>query len=425
MRILIVSAYFPPQNSIASLRPYSWAKWWSQAGHRVTVVTTEKKRGSSDLNLNISGFEVISLPVPFSSRSTSYFQSNIMNKNNKKYNNLFLSVIRKWYSSFSQKTGCFYTCRFPDLHDLWTKNAIRKISARYFDLMITTGGPYSVHRVGLAIKQKNPLTKWIIDWRDLWTYNHLFKGMKIFLFYERYLENKFHRSADLITTVSEPLADTLSSITKTQVEVIFNGYDSDDYSEITKKDRKNNEVFTIIYTGTVYKEYQDPSSLFEAISNLKKNNIITTNNLKIMFAGTTDVREVAEYYQVPEFYSYLGFLSRENALQLQYDADVVLFLEYNNPSVPGILTGKLFEYIYISREIMAIGINETTSAGRLINDTRAGYCFGNDIMEIEKYLCSRVVDKIGNNLEKNKEYIQKFERKMQAKKILDIMKKYN
>lgn len=42
MRILIVSTFFPPENSIASFRPYSWAKWWSRAGHEVTVVSTKK-----------------------------------------------------------------------------------------------------------------------------------------------------------------------------------------------------------------------------------------------------------------------------------------------------------------------------------------------------------------------------------------------
>lgn len=38
MKILIVSYYFPPQNSIASLRPYSWAKWWRRAGHDVEKI---------------------------------------------------------------------------------------------------------------------------------------------------------------------------------------------------------------------------------------------------------------------------------------------------------------------------------------------------------------------------------------------------
>ena len=62
MKILIVSYYFPPQNSIASLRPYSWAKWWSRAGHDVTVLTIEKKILKNNLNLDCSMFKLIEVP---------------------------------------------------------------------------------------------------------------------------------------------------------------------------------------------------------------------------------------------------------------------------------------------------------------------------------------------------------------------------
>jgi hypothetical protein len=48
--------------------------------------------------------------------------------------------------------------------------------------------------------------------------------------------------------------------------------------------------------------------------------------------------------------------------------DVVLFLEYNNPDVSGISSRKLFEYLYIAKEIIAIGIDGNTVAGKLIGD---------------------------------------------------------
>ena len=59
MKILIVSTYFPPANSIASLRPYSWAKWWSRAGHDITVLTTEKDKRSNDFKLDCKGFKIL------------------------------------------------------------------------------------------------------------------------------------------------------------------------------------------------------------------------------------------------------------------------------------------------------------------------------------------------------------------------------
>jgi hypothetical protein len=421
VKILIVAAYFPPQNSIASLRPYSWAKWWSKAGHKVTILTTVKVIRENDFILDCSGFEIISLPVPVISNFPSYRNTVVAAHNKKTVSGKLLSMVKRYYSLFSQKTGCFYTCRFPDFHDLWAKNAFVKVRELSFDMIISTGGPYSVHRIGLAMKKKYPKTKWIIDWRDLWTHNHLFKGLGIFWFYEKYLEKKFHDTANLITTVSEPLADILRSMTKTRTEVIYNGYEPDDYDNIKQKARKENGAFTIVYTGTIYRSFQDPSSLFEAVSNLKKNNSITKTDIKIIFAGVnTDIKDIAEYYDISEFYSYLGFLSREDALQLQYDADAVLFLEYNNPAVQGVLTGKLFEYLYIAREIVAVGINGNTTADRLINDTQTGFCFGTDVKKIEQYLITKINNKAESSyLEKNGELIQKFNRKNQAMKILE------
>jgi len=212
-------------------------------------------------------------------------------------------------------------------------------------------------------------------------------------------------------------------MTKTKVEVIYNGYDPDDYIKIKQKERETNTQFTIVYTGTIYRGFRDPSPLFEAVSNLKNKNLLAKNNLQIIFIGAdADVIDIAEYYHVSEFYTYLGFLPREDALQLQYDADAVLFLEYNNLSVPGILTGKLFEYLYIAREIIAIGVDEFTAAGKLIIDTRTGFCFGTNVKKMEQYLLEKINNREErNNFKKDYNLINKFNRKYQAMKILELM----
>ena len=41
-KILIISYCFPPLNVIASLRVYSWAKYWSRMGYEVCVLTAKK-----------------------------------------------------------------------------------------------------------------------------------------------------------------------------------------------------------------------------------------------------------------------------------------------------------------------------------------------------------------------------------------------
>ena len=65
MRILIISTFFPPLNSIASLRPYSWAKYWVLEGHEVTVLTLAKEEDPKvALNYPNPGFRLIEVPLP-------------------------------------------------------------------------------------------------------------------------------------------------------------------------------------------------------------------------------------------------------------------------------------------------------------------------------------------------------------------------
>ena len=76
MKILIISDYFPPLNSIASLRPYSWAKFWSKMGHDVTVLTTQKYKKENDLNFECSSFEIIEIENRFKKKLESLISIN-------------------------------------------------------------------------------------------------------------------------------------------------------------------------------------------------------------------------------------------------------------------------------------------------------------------------------------------------------------
>jgi hypothetical protein len=425
VKILIISKYFPPENAIASLRPYSWAEYWSRDGHDITVLTTLRSPQNNDLNLDCSSFNVIRIPYLRSLRSkVTISKKEYGHALSSGRHNIIVTLlknIKDLLISFSDRTGCF-SQRYPSFADIWAARAKKIILKTKYDVVISTGGPYSVHRIGLKMKKKYPESKWIVDWRDLWTKNHIFKGLVIFHFHERCLENKFHKNADLITTVSKPLADILQKLTKTKVETIYNGFSSKDYEQIISKERTINKVFTIAYTGTVYKKFQDPTPLFRAVYSLKQMKKITSNDLKIQFAGPpSDVGNLAEEYNVSEFCLFLGLLQREEALQLQYDADALLFLEFTNPDVPGIMTGKLFEYLFIAREIIAIGIDDTTSAGELINNTRTGICLGSDIKKIEDYLIARIVNKTTNAKEKNEKLISTYDRKVQAERLFEYI----
>jgi len=418
MRILIVTEFFPPKNTIGSLRLYSFAKYWQKAGHNITVLTTIKPKKDTDLNFNLDLFTIIAIPIPFVSRlslSNPKLDSSLQDKKPS-----ILGILIKIFIGIRLKTGCFIT-HFPNFTDLWAIKASGIVNANNYDLVLSSGGPYSVHRVGLRLKKQNSKIKWIIDWRDPWTMDPNTKGLFIFRQYERYLENKFHNNADLITTVSIPYTKAIKSITNKTVKTIYNGFEPEDFTEIMKNKREADELYKIVYTGSLYRNLQDPNPLFEALSKIRAKDISLFNRIRVIFAGLTcDVSDIAQKYNVSSIYNYLGFIKREESLKLQYDASVVLFIDSNAPE--GQLFAKIYEYIYISRKILAIGNNPDSSSIELIKMSNTGVFLGNNVDTITDHLIECLTNKDDNIYKKNFSVINEFTRENQANKLLKEFK---
>jgi len=444
MRILIISKYFPPENSIASLRPYSWAKYWSRAGHDVSVLTSPKDYNDPNAvtfkKENFQIFEIDYNRLFYQVRS--YYR--LIKKSNRvavgKENALAVPVqeesnpsnspIKKLLEKAKQfiiDRGIFATARMPDFMDFWVSSSVNWAKKNgSWDLVISTHGPYACHIIGYNLK-KNNLTKfWIADFRDLWTDNHIYKGVFPFTFIESILERRLMRAADIITTVSKPLASTLAKkYGFKKVNVIENGFDTEDLSKIPVDKFFNDSKVRIIYSGSVYKGKQNPLPLFDAIGAI--NNDAETQSLlqklEVIFLGVDNsyILELAEDAGIKDFVKDGGFLPRPTILQIQRDADVLLFLGFDKGKVNGILTGKLFEYINSGTEIWGIGVDINSSPGEVISEAGAGILFGEDIELIKNELIRILKQKTKKRLNLNTKFIEQFERKTLALKLLDLI----
>src|SRR5438034_424404 len=83
-----------------------------------------------------------------------------------------------------------------------------------------SSGPYTAHLLAMQLKRDRIARTWIADFRDLWTANHLYRGLFPFTLRERQLERQCLHAADVITTVSQGLASELRARTSKPVEVI-------------------------------------------------------------------------------------------------------------------------------------------------------------------------------------------------------------
>ena len=113
-------------------------------------------------------------------------------------------------------------------------------------------------------------------------------------------------------------------------------------------------------------------------------------------------------------------MSRKESLEIQKKSDLLLFLEWNDPTARGVLTGKLFEYIVSGTPIISLGVTEEHASGKVIKNTKIGNLY-NDKNKLKKDLMKII------NLKKVFFYnpdikeIEKYSREKQVKKLIKIM----
>ena len=397
MKILIITYFFPPLNSIASLRPYSWAKYLSKYAD-VTVLTPKKYPFENDLQMDITGFKVIEIPIPKPFKLISL--GKLINFLNKK-----LSL------------GIYYKVRMPDETVRWIKPAFEWAKEYSWDVIISTALPYTVHEIAYMLKKNGNCKIWIADWRDLFSENPIFTGLPFFKNIEKKKEKLFNNNADLVTTVSKGLKEYWVKTTDKPVKIIYNGFFEEDYIGFYNQDIKNNKI-KIFYSGTLckarYIEY-----FFEGLSEM--------NNYRIEFwlAGAYDIKEYLRKYKVNYFY--LGFLKRQEIIKKLFEVDFLFFpleKEKDLPNWKGILTGKIFEYLglnlYVKKPIIVVGKSYDKEKIELLK--KSGCCiFLEDKDQVKKffkdYFENRIVE-----IEPNKEFIEFYSRKNQAELLLAEIK---
>jgi len=444
MNILIVSTYFPPQHSIASLRVYSFAKNWALSGNQVTVLTP-RKLDEGDLNIKVSApeYDLVELPhlrilqnlikLKQKQLHRKYSRETFRPKgagHDKRTNPLRIMIEQAAF--FKRRYGMFTTARMPNVHDTWVPKAVRMgkaiIDSKNIDIIFSSYGPPASHIVA-GILAKYSGKPWSADYRDLWIEHHIYPGAWPFKSFEKLLEQRYvGKYATLITTVSEPLCVVLKSKFNVPVHVIENGYNSEDCGQHHLPYFTDHKI-RIIYTGTIYDGNQDPSPLFSAIAQLIQNNSglkkWMEDNFRVLFYGRQSeslVKTIHQYHLFP-IVQCKGTVSRPAALRIQRQADMLIYLEWGDGSVQGILTGKIFEYLILKKPVLSIGQTSAASSGsKLLNDSGVGLFAGNDVGCIKLILSNLIKTGKPFDIKPNEKIIEKYSRQKLSIKLLDLMK---
>lgn len=416
MRIAIISTYFPPTNSIAAQRAFSWAKQWSLQGQDVTVVTTAvAEPNKEDMQDFVpKGYRVIRVFLPKVIQKIQRKlkgEKKLVDKGEKsKKSRVFAKKIK-------EKTGVFSTARMPDFFDFWVSPACKQLKDEpVFDVIISTSGPYACHLVAERLFAQGKAKKWIADFRDLWTEHQAYRGLWPFCWLEKWLEKRIVKRCSVLTTVSEPLAKALQKKSSRTVHVVENGVDFQELSSLPIAPFWSNTRFRIVYTGTFYLGFQNPLPLFSALRQLPDH---CREKIDVIFAGrySKPLQEMIEEQKVKDCVSWVGFCKREDALRMQRDADLVLFLPWSQKQ-KGILTGKIFEYAASKTPVISVGGAVGDDADLWIQKWQVGDVFQSDVEKIKNFLENSLLSSTKKKISPNSQFYKRFDRAILAEKML-------
>lgn len=361
MKIAILAYHFKPDEAVGSIRPENWADWLSQE-HEVCVITREVKNYQDN---DANTYKVV--------RSKSLAIRLLEALNNYRKNKRFLSQI----ATSNRKTimepviptasSGVFVYRMPCFYDLWFLSAFKALRKENPDLVIATHSPYISIIIAYFYCRLHKKAKLWLDFRDLWSTNHLATGFPFFSWIEKKIENLALLRANMISTVSEGLRKELSVLSDgKKIELIYN---CPAKLDIQPSIKKLDDKITFCYTGTIYSGWQDPTPLFIMLGHLAKNRKITPANVRFCVASKNpgNLIQLAKKFQVLEFINFKGFLSRKDAILLQASSDILVLLETSAPSAVGVLTGKVFEYLFTDKPILLIGPGKDSELYELIN----------------------------------------------------------
>ena len=311
----------------------------------------------------------------------------------------------------------------PDARVFWVKPSVafleKYIRENEIDILVTSGPPHSLHLIGLELKQKLNI-KWFADFRDPWTTIGYHKSLRLSAYAvkkHKALEHKVLNTADTIIVTSKTTKKEFQAITSKPIEVITNGYDSEN---VVKEplDAK----FTLAHIGSLLSE-RNPQILWETLAELLDEFPEFKRNLELKLIGAVsqEVLETITQFGLNPYLNNLGYVSHAEAIAHQRKSQVLLLIEINSEDTKSIIPGKLFEYMVSNRPIVAIGPSGSDFA-EMIRSTNTGVFFDySEKMKLKRVLLGFYNQYLEGKLQANAVGLQHYSRKNLTEKLVQLL----
>jgi len=300
--------------------------------------------------------------------------------------------------------------------------ALRIIKEHKINIVYTTGGPFSTHLIGLAIKK---LTKkpWVVDFRDPWYDNPIFKWeFETIKKLVKESEKKVLKNADLVIAnndiLKEKFIENYGSMIKNKIFTITNGYDSKDFEKVRKFEH---EKFTITYTGVLY-EFHSITPFLKGLRNLLDNKPELSEKIQVLIIGPLDGKTEAEVKELKlhNVIKFLGPKIHAETISYMVSSHILLVTLTSNENRSMFIPAKVFEYsatrvpiLSISPEGALADLIRRQEAGRVIHPA--------DIRGISEAINSYYEYFTKGNLKLNDNNIEHFDCRNLTKKFTELL----
>jgi glycosyltransferase involved in cell wall biosynthesis len=396
-RALIVSFYFPPYQTIGTIRVGKLAKFLIAQGWEIRVLSAQHTT-APDLPLEIPEELIVRTPWTnidrmFSRRALfSLFRSSaakpIPNPTADPTAPQPTEAPHDFDAGFSGRLRrrlhkLFFTLvHWPDRQIGWLPHAIQagdRLLAEWCPDVILASSPPPTTLLAADLLARRHDLPWIADFRDPWVDTPYYEHPRWRLWVERAWEKSVVGRCSGIVSVSPVVRDQFAAKFNTPSVLAMNGFDPADYPDADRPDgaaRPNSadDRLRLVFTGHIYSGYSDPTILFQALRDMGAEG----KQVHVEFYGTCGdaVTPLAQALGVAASVTVHPPVSHRQALAIQMGADALLSLQWINPKEISRIAAKLFEYLGARRPILAIGC-ATGPAVDLLTSRNAGFVCDN------------------------------------------------
>ena len=368
---LMIAYHFPPSNSVGMQRTVRFVRYLSDLGWQ-PVVLTAREQDLVGTPLDRAWGERLPAALPvYRSRVWRPLRAALNLRDRwrrlRNWTEISIQNLPATAAPSRQTWGqrwidpWFMT---PDEEIGWVPSAVwtgmRAVVQQKVDVLYTSGPPHSTHLIGAVLKG---LTRrpWVADFRDPWTRRPWLqaadrRGRRYRLLVK--LEAWLVRYADHVVLNTEPMAEEFRQFyaaePRDKFTAIPNGYDPDTFSVLSVADPPAAEPFTVTHAGSLYRR-RDPRPLLDAVHRLRQQGVLQPGTFRLNLIGSLDpdfqVPERIQSLQLQDWVTLLPPVAYRDSLGYLARSHLLLLIQ---PDTHLQVPGKLFEYLYLGKPILAL-----------------------------------------------------------------------